>query len=107
MENLRFRIPGIMGNHCQGAWRHFLRDKAFTALTVFGLALGLAACLFITLFVMDEFAYDRYNTKADRIFRVVSDLQINGGRMHDVSTPRPMAPALIHDFPAVETAVRI
>jgi len=97
----------IMANYLRTAWRHLHREKGFTAITVFGLSLGLAACIFITLFDVDEFAYDRYNANADRIFRIASDLHINGGSINDVATPPAMAAALIHDFPAVENAVRI
>lgn len=96
-----------MTNHLRSAWRHFAREKGFTAIMVFGLALGLAACIFIGLFVVDEMAYDRYNAKADRIFRIVSDLHINGDGINDVVTPPAMAAALVRDFPAIQNAVRI
>jgi putative ABC transport system permease protein len=107
MESSVFCIIRIMRNYWRDAWRHFLRDKSFTALTVFGLALGLAACLFITLFVVDEFSYDRYNANADRIFRIASDLRINGGSTQGVNTPPAMAAGLVRDFPAIEKAVRV
>lgn len=76
-------------------------------LQIAGLALGLATCIFIALFVVDELGYDRYNTKADRIFRIVADLHVNGGSLNDVATPPAMAAGMIHDFPAIENAVRI
>ncbi|HVU94093.1 MAG TPA: ABC transporter permease [Puia sp.] len=76
-------------------------------LQIVGLALGLATCIFIGLFVADELGYDRYNTKADRIFRVVADFHVNGNSLNDVVTPSPMAAALVRDFPAIENAVRI
>ncbi len=46
-------------------------------------------------------------TKVDRIFRIASDLHINGGTINDVATPSPLAAALVRDFPAFEKAVRI
>ncbi|HVV73088.1 MAG TPA: ABC transporter permease, partial [Verrucomicrobiae bacterium] len=79
----------------------------FTAINICGLALGLAACVLITLYVADELSYDRYNVDADRIFRVASDLHINGATLNYVATPPSMAGALVRDFPAVENAVRI
>ncbi|HEX3934719.1 MAG TPA: ABC transporter permease, partial [Puia sp.] len=97
----------MLKNHLRTAWRHLRKEKGFSAINIFGLALGLAACIFITLFVVDELSYDRYNTKADRIFRVESDLRINGGTIEDIVTPPSMAAALKKDFPAVENAVRI
>ncbi|HEV9035360.1 MAG TPA: ABC transporter permease, partial [Puia sp.] len=96
-----------MTNYLRSAWRHFSREKGITAITITGLALGLAACIFIALYVTDEFAYDRYNKNADRIFRIASDLHINGGTINDMSTAPAMAAALVRDFPAIENAVRI
>ena len=97
----------MLTNHLRAAWRHFHREKAFTAINIFGLALGAAACTFIMLYVADELSYDRYNVKANRIFRIASDLHINGGTINDVATPHSMSAALVHDFPAIENAVRI
>ena len=96
-----------MINHLRAACRHFAREKGFTTIMISGLALALAACIFIGLFVVDELGYDRYNTKAGRIFRIASDLHINGGSENEVATPSPMAATLVRDFPAIENAVRI
>ena len=76
-------------------------------LQIIGLALGLATSIFIGLFVADELGYDRYNTNADRIFRIVADFHVNGNSLNDVVTPPAMAAALVKDFPAIENAVRI
>ena len=53
------------------AWRNFVSNKAFTAINMVGLALGMATCLLIGLFVLDELSYDRFHQNADRIVRVV------------------------------------
>lgn len=103
---LRHLFP-VMTNYLRSAWRHFYREKGISVITVIGLALGLAACVFITIFVVDECAYDRYNVNADRIFRVASDLHINGGTINDVATAPAIAAALKKDFPQVENTVRI
>ena len=99
----------MLRNYLRDAWRHLNREKGFTVLTIFGLALGLAAFIFITLFVVDEFGYDRYNTRADRIFRIAADIRINsaGVPVNDVATPPALGATLVKDFPTVENAVRI
>ncbi|HEV2478966.1 MAG TPA: ABC transporter permease [Puia sp.] len=97
----------MLTNHLRAAWRHFRREKGVTAINIFGLTLGATACIFILLYVIDELSYDRYNVKANRIFRIASDLHINGGTINAVATPFSMSTALVHDFPAVENAVRI
>ncbi|MBN9386116.1 MAG: ABC transporter permease [Chitinophagaceae bacterium] len=89
------------------AGRSLKKDGVFSIINIVGLALGLAVCLLISLFVIDELSYDRYNDKADRIFRVVSDIHINGNGNNSVFTPSPMGPALVKDYPAIQAAVRI
>ena len=99
----------MLRNYLRDAWRHINREKGFTVLTIFGLALGLAACIFITLFVVDEYGYDRYNTRADRIYRIAADIRISstGIAVNDVATPPALGATLVKDYPTVENAVRI
>jgi putative ABC transport system permease protein len=52
--------------------------KIFSLINILGLAMALSACILIALFVADEFSCDRYNEKADRIFRIVYDAHLNG-----------------------------
>ena len=97
----------MLRNYLRDAWRHLNREKGFTVLTIFGLALGLAAFIFIALFVVDEFGYDRYNTRAGRIFRIAADIRINGGTSNDLATPPALGATLVKDYPGIEEAVRI
>ncbi|MBE7179063.1 MAG: ABC transporter permease, partial [Mucilaginibacter polytrichastri] len=89
------------------AWRNLLRNKLFSLINIFGLALGFAVCILIVLFVLDETSYDKFNFKADRIYRVNTDIHLNGSSFTDRTTPAPMAAALMRDFPQIEQAVRI
>ena len=67
-------------NYLKTAFRNLWRSKGFSGINIFGLAVGLATCLLILIFVMDELSYDRYNDKADRIYRVDGEIKI--GRAH-------------------------
>jgi putative ABC transport system permease protein len=89
------------------ALRTLLKNKGFTFINVFGLALGLATCLLIIFFVVDELSYDRYNTKYDRIYRVNTDLKYGGILTSFAIVAPPVADALKSNFPEVENAVRI
>jgi putative ABC transport system permease protein len=51
-------------------FRGLRKDLLFSAINILGLALGLAVCLLIALFVRDELSYDYYNEHSDRIFRL-------------------------------------
>ncbi|MDX1548777.1 MAG: ABC transporter permease, partial [Rhodothermales bacterium] len=86
--------------------RRLLRRRAYTAITVGGLALGLVCCLFILVFVQHERSYDRLHTRADRIVRLTADLNTGGGTLDLAFVPAPWGPALAEDEAAVETAVR-
>ncbi len=96
----------MIKNYIKTAFRGLLKNKAFTAINVLGLALGLATCLLIVFYVFDELSYDRFNTKADRIFRVSNDIKFGGVQTAFAVTPAPAAEALKKDFPEVEQAVR-
>ena len=65
----------MLGNYFKIAWRNLLRNKTFSFINIFGLAIGMAACLLILQYVSFELSYDSFNTKADRIYRVICDIK--------------------------------
>lgn len=97
----------MLRNYFKIAWRNLIKHKVFSLINICGLAIGVAAFWLITLYVTDELSYDRYNTKADRIFRVVQHGDWNGGKFNLAVTSAPYAPALKNDYPEVEAAIRI
>src|ERR1700722_13256224 len=96
----------MIKNYIKTAFRGLMKNKGFTFLNVFGLALGLATCMLIVFYVFDELSYDRYNTKADRIYRVNEDIKLGGSSNSYAIVPAPMAAALKNDFPEIEQVVR-
>ncbi|HEV2832622.1 MAG TPA: ABC transporter permease [Hanamia sp.] len=94
-------------NYLIVAWRNLVRKKVFSAINIFGLALGLAIFTLISLYVLDELSYDRYNELANRIYRVNTHIKVNGSEFNDNNTPAPMADALVNNYPRIEQAVRI
>jgi len=96
----------MIKNYFKVALRNLWKDKGFSAINIFGLAMGMAVCLLITLYVVDELSYDQYNDKADRLYRISADLKINDNAFHSVTAPAPMGPALIKDYSQVEKYVR-
>jgi putative ABC transport system permease protein len=89
------------------ALRNLRRNIAFSAINIFGLALGIATCLLILLFVEHELSFDRYNEKADRIVRVTLQVKMEGGDIKDADVMPPVAGALKKDFPEVLEATRL
>ncbi|MDR3693892.1 ABC transporter permease [Mucilaginibacter sp.] len=94
-------------NYLKVALRNLWRNKAFSAINIIGLALGLAICFLISLFVIDELSYDKFNLNADRIFRVDADFNVNGTQFNASTTPPSMASILVNEHPQIENAIRI
>ena len=87
--------------------RGFIKQKGYSFLNLFGLAIGIACFLLISLYVHDEYSFDRMHSKADRIYRIHEIMQSNGVGERSASQPFPVAGALLNDYgPQVEKAVR-
>lgn len=94
-------------NNLKIAWRNILKNKGIFSINIVGLALGIASCLIIMLFVVDELSYDRYNEKADEIVNVVFRANINGEEIKEGSIMAPVGETLKQEFPEVLDATRI
>ncbi len=94
----------MIKNYIKIAFRSLWRSKAFSAINIFGLAIGIATCLMMLLFVANELSYDRFHEKADRIVRVVFRGSVQGEQMNEAHVMPPVAQALLADYPEVEQA---
>jgi len=97
----------MIRNYLKIAWRNLNKHRFFSLVNISGLAIGIAAFWLIALYVTDEWSYDRYNVKADRIFRVAQHGKWGNGAFNLAITSIPYAPALKADYPEVEDAIRI
>ena len=97
----------MLGNNLRSAYRNLKRHKIYAFINVFGLAISLAACWLIVLYIKDELSYDRFNANVDRVVRIAQHESWEGGNMHIAVTPALLAPALKQQFPQIEDAVRI
>lgn len=97
----------MLKNYIKTAYRSLLKNKGFTAINVLGLSVGLATCLLIVFYVMDELSYDKYNIKADRIYRVSLKAGLNGHAGAYSTSEAPLKDALKDNFPEIEKATRL
>ena len=97
----------MLKNYIKAAWRNLWKYKGFSAINIVGLALGLAVCLLIVLYVRDELSYDRYNPNADRIYRLDADIYFNNTQATFAVAPDPLAPTLKREFPVVQEMTRV
>lgn len=103
-ENPNARI--MLRNYITIAWRNISRQKFYTLINVLGLAVGIAACLLIGLYICDELQYDRYNDKADRIYRVEAHARVGGNESYMTYRSASEASDLQEAFPEIERTVR-
>ncbi|WP_234736849.1 ABC transporter permease [Tellurirhabdus bombi] len=97
----------MLQNYFKIAWRNLWRNRLYTSLNIGGLAIGLAACLLMALYVDHEFSYDGFHANADRIVRITSEMKTPEAPLTLASSPVPLATMLKQDYPEVETAVRL
>lgn len=101
------KARGMLRNYIMIALRNHLKNKFYTIINVTGLAVGIAACLIIVLYVLDELSYDRFHEKADRIYRVNTEIKV-GAVYHNLALGSvALAEMFRQNYPEVESAVRL
>ncbi len=96
----------MLKNHLVIAFRNLLKNRTFSLLNIGGLSAGLAVTMLIGLYIRDEWSFDRFHEKADRIYRINLDARVGGEEQLMAVTPAPMGPAFVRDYPAVEDFCR-
>jgi putative ABC transport system permease protein len=94
-------------NYITVALRNIRKYKGFSLINIAGLAIGIASCLLILLFVQSELSYDRFHENADRIHRVGFTFHVGTNQFDAALGPCPLAAAMAEEFPEVEKAARI
>lgn len=94
-------------NYLKIALRNIKKYKGYSFINIAGLAVGIASCLLILLFVKSELSYDRFHEKAERIYRVGFKFHVGTNQFDASLGPCPLADALLRDFPEVRSAARI
>ncbi len=87
--------------------RRLLRQKTISLINIFGLSIGLAACLLIYLYVRHELSYDTYHPNAARVARLTTIIHNSGSDVDIAEVPLPAGPNLLRSFPEVEVVARV
>ncbi|MFO7732722.1 MAG: ABC transporter permease, partial [Candidatus Aminicenantes bacterium] len=101
-------MTDMFKNYLVTSWRNILRSKGFSFLNIAGLAVGLAVCLLIMIYVRAETSYDAYHEHVDRIYRIQNAwLNADGSIQGEFATLAPSyANLLRNDFPEIERLAR-
>ncbi|NIO48659.1 MAG: FtsX-like permease family protein [Candidatus Aminicenantes bacterium] len=93
-------------NYLKVTWRNIKRYKGYSFINIIGLAVGLACCILILLWVQDELSYDRFHSKADDLYRAVKEYHKTEPATHYWPVSAPLAPALKENYPEIIKAAR-
>ncbi len=96
----------MIKNYIKIAWRNLIKSKAFSAINILGLTIGITVCMMIFLFILNEFSVDNFHRKGKNIYRVMRDFK--GLKVKVPFLSPPYGPALQNDFPAeIKQMVRV
>ena len=90
-------------NYLKIAFRNLLIHKGYSIINIFGLAVGIACCMLIGLYVNNEWSYDTFHSKSDRIYRAWAEETLENGRVIlNTATPVPLQSAIRESIPEAE-----
>jgi len=96
----------MLKNYLKIALRNLMRHKGYSFINIFGLAIGIAACLLISLWVQDELNFDKFHKNNENIFQMIQTQYYDTGPFSVGSMPGPLAGKLLEHFPDIEAATR-
>ncbi|SHH86432.1 putative ABC transport system permease protein [Chryseolinea serpens] len=97
----------MIRNYIKVALRSLIKQKVYTLINVLGLSVGIASCLLITMFVIEEFSYDKFLTDADRIYKVVLERKYPNHSTNYAFIPHSYSEVMGRDFAEVEDVVKV
>ncbi|KPL06273.1 hypothetical protein AMJ86_09055 [bacterium SM23_57] len=97
----------MIRNYLKTAFRNLVKHKAYSAINIIGLAVGVTCCFLIVLYVITELGYERMHINRDRIYRVATEFNYGGQTLHIAPTITPLGTVIAEDIPEVVSAVRI
>ncbi len=96
----------MLKNYLKVSVRHLLRQPGYAFLNILGLTLGITASLLIILYLFHEVSYDNYHSKADRIYRISSDIKEPDNAFRWAVTQFPLGQTVKNEFAEVDQYVR-
>jgi len=97
----------MIKNYLKVAWRNLKKNKIFSFINVFGLAIGLTCCMLISLYLYNELSYDSYHKNVSRLYQLGTIFVKEGKEERMANTPAPMAKAMQMEFPEIEKSTRL
>ncbi|MGB8194453.1 MAG: ABC transporter permease [Chitinophagaceae bacterium] len=96
----------MIRNYFKTAFRNLLRNKSYAAINIFGLSIGIAACLLIGIYILHEMSFDKFHAKAKRLARVTMEYNSGDAEIKLALTGTKVGPEFRRSFPEVEAYSR-
>lgn len=97
----------MIKNYLKVAIRSLLKQRVYTSINIIGLSVGIASCMLISMFVIDELSYDRFHTQAKDIYKVALERKYPNHVTNYAIIPHSYGDAMQRDFPEIETVVKL
>ena len=97
----------MLKNYLKIAWRNLMKNKTFSFINIFGLAIGLTSCMLITLYIHNELSYDSYHKNASQLYQIGTTFVKAGKEEKRANTPAPMGKTMQQEFPEIKQFARI
>ncbi len=94
-------VPALLASYVRVALRKVRRQKAYAAINVAGLGVGLACCILMMLWIRHETSFDRFHAAGDSIYRIVTETRNENAATLDARAPTPLGPAMKAGVPEV------
>jgi len=94
-------------NYLKTAFRNLWNNKSYSIINIVGLTIGTLSCLYILLYVQDQYSYDSHHNDAQNIYRITTSLSLKGDKHKNATASPPIAPALKRDFAEVKEFTRV
>src|SRR5215217_6595097 len=94
-------------NYLKIAWRSLQKNKVFSFINIFGLAIGLTCCLLISMYIDHETSYDKYHKNAGRLVELGTTFYRDGKEERTPNCPAPMAAAMKQEYPEIQQTTRL
>ena len=96
----------LLPNFLKVIFRNFLRNKGYALINILGLAVGIAGCILILIYINDEFSYDTFHEKSERVYRVNTDTKWGDQEGISFTSPPPLGRVFTEQIPEVKSSVR-
>ena len=97
----------MLKSYFKTAVRFMLKNKTFSFINIIGLAIGTLCCIYILLYVEEQYSYDKHHKDGDNIYRIITSAELTGDKHNMATVSPPIAPAMKRDFPEVLQFARL